>query len=371
MVIINAVLVFAGCLTSQDNDNQDGREECAKRMSNLMKAMINYSVTKMPEDREGEFPSETGPALWAVLLKDGDIKDKKLLRCPISGRTYAGPKSDSNKYGCEDAISLCEHGKTVFMMLKSGDIYAHDRESKMHKKALEATVGWPEWVGAGTTWTFAPDHKNGKPLKITLLKALKLGDIRGAVMEMSGGELTTPTRERLYLDETGVHLFGRWIGDKSVAPSLTEAELKRVDRWIKEVGSDSFALREKAATELAKHYPIAREKIDQALGKGDLESQTRLGTIRLNSVVHAPPKILYPLKKGVTWNNGYGERYEVIDSTKVKTPFGMLQGWIIRMHAEARDLEIIWSDEFHVQLSMHDLKNGKREKGWVLNAHTP
>ena len=292
-----------------------------------------------------------------------------MLRCPVTKRKYTGPRSNSNLYRSNDPMGMCEHRDKVVWVAKSGDVHIGPRGSDMHKRAMKMTVGFFGWSKRGTAWTYKPTHEDGKPIRIEIKETLVLENVKGALMETSGGDLKEPIQETLYVIKSGVHMFGRKVGTRSMSLKSSEDDSKKIEAWLREVGSEEFSVREKATAELAKRYAFARKQIDQALSKADPEVRARLKTIRRTSVQHAPAKILYPLKKRATWINAFGQTYEVIESEDVKTSLGTLRGWKIRVTSKAGTSEIVWSDEMHALVAIYRLKDGKRSSGWVLDAY--
>lgn len=367
MSIIAVIALWSATPIIQDEDSRKNLVRCSNQMNQLIKAMYNYAISK--SELAGSFPLKKGPAFWAILVESGEIDDEQMLRCPVTKRKYTGPRSNSNVYRARDPMSMCEHRDKVVWVAKSGDVHITDRGSDMHKLAMEKTVGFFAWSKRGTTWTYKPTHEDGKPIRIEMKETLVLENVKGALMETSGGDLKEPIQEKLYLIKSGVHMFGRKVGTRSISMKLSEDDSKKIEAWLLEVGSEEFSVREKATAELAKRYAFARKQIDQALSKADPEVRARLKTIRRTSVHHAPAKILYPLKERATWKNALGETYEVIESEDVKTPLGTFRGWKIRITSKAGASEIVWSDEMHAPVAIYRLKDGKRASGWVLDTY--
>jgi hypothetical protein len=96
--------------------------QCENNLSQLVKAMYNYTITKSPV--EGEFPRDLrGEEFWLVLYKTKEVEDPKVFDCPVrptgqvapSASAYQGPSGDPNTYRASDAIgaddrSLNSHG---------------------------------------------------------------------------------------------------------------------------------------------------------------------------------------------------------------------------------------------------------------------
>ena len=366
MSIIAVIALWSATPIIQDEDSRRNLRRCSNQMSQLIKAMYNYSIVH--SESEGSFPLKKGPAFWAVMVDIGEIKEE-MLRCPVTKRKYTGPRSNSNRYRSNDPMGMCEHNDKVVIVVKSGNVYNTDRGSDFHKRAMEKTVGFFGWSRRGTAWTYKPTHADGKPIRIEIKETLVLENVKGALMETSGGDLKEPIQEKLYVIKSGVHMFGRKIGMRSISMVLSEDDSKKIDGWLREVGSEEFSVREKATAELAKRYAFARKQIDQALSKADPEVRARLKTIRRTSVQHAPAKILYPLKERATWKNALGETYEVIESEDVKTPLGTIRGWNIRVTSKAGASEIVWSAEMHAPVAIYRLQDGKRASGWVLDTY--
>lgn len=112
---------------------------CGSNLSQLVKAMYNYSITKSPI--EGDFPSGApymGGAFWTTLYSTKEIDDPKILICPVMATTpangtntdFRGPRTDPNALS-KDGILGCDkpgsHGDdpTVAMnwVAKSGDVH--------------------------------------------------------------------------------------------------------------------------------------------------------------------------------------------------------------------------------------------------------
>lgn len=82
---------------------------CSSNLSQLCKAMYNYSITKV--EPEGSFPADTGKNFWLKLYTTQEVTDSKAFWCSlglgtkVAGETdFRGPSSNSNGYGASDAI---------------------------------------------------------------------------------------------------------------------------------------------------------------------------------------------------------------------------------------------------------------------------
>lgn len=316
----------------QDIDSKGSLRECARNQSMLVKAMYNYSITQV--EPEGSFPLATGPDFWGLLKEE--VEGYAVLQCPVTGRRYAGPRSNANLFGAGEPIGLCEHGTKVVWVAKSGDVHTTDRDSKGHLRALETTSFGYGWRGAGTTWTLKPLRDGGKPMRIEVKKMVEIGRTPGVIVEISGGPLDQPITEELYHTDRGIL---RYVAAK-IPPADLEARLKQI-------ASDDAGEREAATEELAKLYPTCRDSIDAALTGDDPELKARLGVIRSRSVEHAAVYVAYPLQG---------------DAVEIRAGDRAHRGVRMRMD----DTEFVWSDEHNMFIGF---KRGDGE--WVLESYTP
>ena len=296
----------------------------------LIKTMYNYCITEV--EPEGSFPPEAGPDFWARLK--GYVDDDARLRCPVTGRPYAGPKSNANVFSAGAAVGLCEHDRKIVWTAKSGEVHTSDRDSKQHLKALETISFGYGWRGAGTVWTLRAVHEGGVPMRVEIKEVVSMGNAPGVIVEISGGLLKDPVREELYHTDRGILKYG----------GETAADL---DRWLKQVGSDDADERDAATTELARRYPASRAAVDEALSGTDPEMKARLRVIRARSVEFAPVYVAYPLKG---------------DAAEVQVGDRVARGRRCRLD----DAEIVWSDEYDMFIS---LKRGAKE--WILESYSP
>jgi hypothetical protein len=133
--------------------------QCQNNLSQLTKAMYNYSITHSP--KEGEFPKGPdykGGEFWLLLWKTKVVEDPRLFDCTVAptGRmppeatAYQGPSSDPNAYASRDAIgadnrSLDSHGHSADpsvaynWVAKSGDVHKTPNDSA-HWQAIESKV---------------------------------------------------------------------------------------------------------------------------------------------------------------------------------------------------------------------------------------
>lgn len=70
---------------------------CGSNLSQLAKAMYNYSITKV--EPEGSWPPDIGVSggrVWRLLYETGEVDDPAFLMCPLEtqGRVYRGPRAD-------------------------------------------------------------------------------------------------------------------------------------------------------------------------------------------------------------------------------------------------------------------------------------
>jgi hypothetical protein len=356
-IIVLTALLASG--QAQDPDGAEALRECRTRMSQLIRAMYNWSITK--SEVEGQFPKAEGPKFWEPLVEDHEIEDAGMLRCPATGRRYGGPRSDANALHHSHALAVCEHGTGVVIMRKNGSTRITERGSEEHLKALETTLASLAWPAAGTRLKLAPRQPDGRPMEVLLKGPPAPSAALVCVVEISGGDLERPLRETLELSEAGVRILERSLGEERVRVTVDEAALERA---LGEIRSDDFAVRERATEALGRAYGGARERIEQALRSDEPELQVRLRAIRAAAAAGAPPKVLYPLGDGAAWENGFGEKFEVLGSEKV----GGRDGRRIRVRAASGESEIVWSDELHVPLAVRRLKDGKEVAAWALES---
>jgi hypothetical protein len=133
--------------------------QCENNLSQLTKAMYNYTIIHSP--KEGEFPKGPefqGGKFWLVLYETEEVYDPRLFDCTVAptGRTpprataYQGPSSDPNAYASRDAIgadnrSLDSHGHSADASVaynwvaKSGDVHKTPNDSA-NWQAIESKV---------------------------------------------------------------------------------------------------------------------------------------------------------------------------------------------------------------------------------------
>ena len=87
---------------------------CSSNMSQLTKAMYNYSITKM--ENEGSFPQDLGGNFWEVLYTMNEVEEPKALWCPVAGSNlvagdtdFMGPDTNVNLLGGHEAIGADDH----------------------------------------------------------------------------------------------------------------------------------------------------------------------------------------------------------------------------------------------------------------------
>jgi type II secretory pathway pseudopilin PulG len=158
VAVILAVLVAALISSIQRPIRGSRITMCEDHLSQLVKAMYNYAVTKMPV--EGQFPPDLrGEDFWLILYKTKEVEDPKVFDCPVRptgqvaplASAYQGPSGDPNTYRSNDAIgaddrSLDTHGHSsdpsvaYCWVAKNGD--AHQTPNDMAAKwaAIESKV---------------------------------------------------------------------------------------------------------------------------------------------------------------------------------------------------------------------------------------
>jgi len=123
--------------------------QCENNLSQLVKAMYNYTITKVPV--EGSFPSGSsylGEKFWLILYTTKEVDDPKLFDCtvaptgqqPPSSCLYQGPNSNANAFKASDAIGADDrttdcHGHSADISVaynwvaKSGDAHKAPHDS--------------------------------------------------------------------------------------------------------------------------------------------------------------------------------------------------------------------------------------------------
>lgn len=133
------------------------RYACATNLSQLIKGVYNYSVTKTPV--EGSFHDDVDGKAWILRLYEDtpgkEVKDPKVFWCPNAdppgeGKTsYWGYKNTGNKNGtvnqCPgDMPVMCDdpanHPDGIHVALKSGSVRWAAKDSELYKLALENCV---------------------------------------------------------------------------------------------------------------------------------------------------------------------------------------------------------------------------------------
>ena len=118
VVVIVALLIAVVLPIMSRSINGAGSKitSCGSNLSQMTKAMYNYSISKTPV--EGEFPREpVGSKWWLILYETEEVEDHKVFWCPFAhnklraGQTdYRGPASDPNLLSQGTAIGCCRPG---------------------------------------------------------------------------------------------------------------------------------------------------------------------------------------------------------------------------------------------------------------------
>lgn len=87
---------------------------CGSNLSQVTKAMYNYSITKM--ESEGSFPANLGGSFWKLLYTFDEVADYKAIRCSMGTGTttvgdtdFMGPNSNANILKGSDPIGAEDH----------------------------------------------------------------------------------------------------------------------------------------------------------------------------------------------------------------------------------------------------------------------
>ena len=120
---------------------------CGANLSQMVKAMYNYSISCEPI---GSFPREPlGGKWWLVLHKSGDIDDPRVFMCPVRAQVtpismdYRGPATNPNGevanhvIGCDRSQNHAE-GPLNYVE-KSGEVHRTPLDSDKWRTAQQQT----------------------------------------------------------------------------------------------------------------------------------------------------------------------------------------------------------------------------------------
>lgn len=136
-----------GCCTKTAN--------CANNLSQLTKAMYNYSISKSPV--EGAFPqnptSARGGDWWLILQQTGEVEEARIFTCAVSGvrpaagkTSYRGPRVNPNAIASTDALGCDKPGNhgsdpdvAMNWVAKSGDVHVVTADASTWRRVLSQT----------------------------------------------------------------------------------------------------------------------------------------------------------------------------------------------------------------------------------------
>jgi prepilin-type N-terminal cleavage/methylation domain-containing protein len=154
VTVILVSMAMAGWMVFQEATTiRCWRYRCGSNLSQLIKSMYNYTITKAPI--EGEFPAhQMGGAFWLVLYETMEVDDPKAFVCPHDAATptdgkhtsYRGPRVDPNPegphipFGCDrpgnhDSVPDLD----MNWVAKSGDVHRTPADAVRWKEILRAT----------------------------------------------------------------------------------------------------------------------------------------------------------------------------------------------------------------------------------------
>jgi hypothetical protein len=124
---------------------------CGANLSQLVKAMYNYSISKTKT--EGAFPdAPLGSDWWLLLHTTGEVDDPKVFLCPVlaegmSGESdYRGPPVNPNLLGSSKPVGCDRPGNhgdeedaAMNWVAKSGDVHKVPRNAEMWRTILAST----------------------------------------------------------------------------------------------------------------------------------------------------------------------------------------------------------------------------------------
>lgn len=329
-------------------------QRCHANMESMKAGLAKWStdVAETP----GDYPTERGHTIWTRLRQDG-VLSAGTLTCPVTSLPYRGPVGDLNKLGPKDVIVLCSHGMESKVLLKDGTIDDIDFATEEHMAAQQQTCMVPPLVRHERTLFF----KGPNDATLTLdVKEFGITDgVESVVYESKGGDAPV-VREVLAVTDTGVRILRREVDGKAVPMPPTDRVTAKTFENLrgKKPVAKGMALRT-----LSENYYNAREVIEREMSKDEVLS-TYLYYVQSSAAQQfAPVKIAYPLEKGKTWSNAYGEKGEVLDAGKVKTPDGDVRAWRIKLESsDGKSRELWWSDQLHAPLEVGDYKIEKIDK---------